>query len=264
MGTQPEIVAIIPARYAATRLPGKPLLDLAGQPIIQHVYQRTAQAQMIQRVFVATDDERIAEVVRAFGGEVVMTSPRHETGTDRLAEAVGGLSAEIIVNVQGDEPFIEPATIEAAVQPLIDDPSLMMSTISEPIRNAADLFNPNVVKVVVNRVGDALYFSRAPIPFPRAIAGAPPIIDPAVMLAQFSPADLRGFYKHVGLYVYRRNFLLEFTGWPRASLEQLESLEQLRVLENGYRIRVVSIEQSSIGIDTPEDLARARRVLAKN
>ena len=261
-GRNLQTIAIIPARYKSTRLPGKPLLDLAGKPVIQHVYERTLKARTVDRVLIATDDERILSVVTAFGGEAVMTSSSHETGTDRIAEAARKFEAEIIVNVQGDEPLIDPATIDAAVRPLLDDKMLMMSTTCEPLERAEDLFNPNVVKVVMDESGKALYFSRAPVPFPRAVCQEPQWTgyNPEALIEslQREPKLLGIYRKHTGLYVYRRNFLLEFTTWPRTALERAESLEQLRVLERGHRIHVVAVEKSSIGIDTPADLARAR------
>jgi 3-deoxy-manno-octulosonate cytidylyltransferase (CMP-KDO synthetase) len=191
-----------------------------------------------------------------------MTSPSHETGTDRIAEAARRFEAGIVVNVQGDEPLIDPSTIDAAVRPLLDDSGLLMSTICEPLARVEDLFNPNVVKVVMDEAGDALYFSRAPVPFPRAACHDPQStsFDPQALieLLQRQPELLGRCYKHTGLYVYRRNFLLKFTTWPRTALERAESLEQLRALERGHRIRVVEVEKISIGIDTPADLARAR------
>jgi 3-deoxy-manno-octulosonate cytidylyltransferase (CMP-KDO synthetase) len=264
-GNQSKTIAIIPARYKSTRLPGKPLLDLAGKPIIQHVYERTMRAATVDRVLVATDDDRIAAVVASFGGEAVMTSEDHETGTDRIAEAARPFDFDIVVNVQGDEPLIDPFTIDEAVRPLLDDEELLMSTTCERLASAEDLFNPNVVKVVMNETGDALYFSRSPLPFPRAACQDLQLssYDPGELIEQLKrqPELLKIYYKHTGLYVYRRDFLLTFTKWPRTLLERAESLEQLRVLERGYSIRVVSVGRSSIGIDTPEDLERARRTM---
>jgi 3-deoxy-manno-octulosonate cytidylyltransferase (CMP-KDO synthetase) len=261
-GKNLKTIAIIPARYKSTRLPGKPLLDLAGKPVIQHVYERTLEARTVGRVIVATDDERILSAVTAFGGEALMTSSSHETGTDRIAEAARSFDAEIVVNVQGDEPLIDPATIDAAVRPLLDDRTLLMSTTCEPLGRAEDLFNPNVVKVVMDESGKALYFSRAPVPFPRAACQDPQWtgFNPQALIEslQKEPQLLGLYRKHTGLYVYRRNFLLEFTTWPRTALERAESLEQLRALERGHRIHVVAVERSSIGIDTLADLARAR------
>jgi 3-deoxy-manno-octulosonate cytidylyltransferase (CMP-KDO synthetase) len=250
-----NITAIIPARYASSRLPGKPLLEIAGKPMILHVVERAQSVSAITRVIVATDDERIFQVVRAAGAEAMMTSPTHPTGTDRLAEVAAQLDAEIIVNVQGDEPFIAPATIEAAMQPLLTDNSIMMATTCEPILSATDLLNPNVVKVVMDGAGFALYFSRQPIPFPRAEVLAQGSLAAAL---QAQPELLDRFAKHTGLYVYRRTFLLEFARLQPTPLEQAEALEQLRALEHGYRIKVVKAAHRSIGIDTPEDLANVR------
>lgn len=247
----PNVVALIPARYASTRLPGKPLLELAGLPMILHVVKRARQAAAIQRVIVATDDERVFNVVKAAGEEVWMTSSEHRTGTDRLAEVAAQLDAEIIVNVQGDEPLIEPATIDAAVAPLLADRSLVMSTTSEPLELAADVLNPNVVKVVTDAAGFALYFSRNPLPYARAEAQTHGSLE-AALHAQ--PALLTRYAKHTGLYAYRREFLLTYAKLPPTPLEQSELLEQLRALEHGYRIRVVKVAHRSIGVDTPEDV----------
>jgi 3-deoxy-manno-octulosonate cytidylyltransferase (CMP-KDO synthetase) len=262
MGKQSKVTAIIPARYGSTRLPAKLLLDLQGKPIIQHVYERTSKAQLIDEVLIATDDERIETLVKSFNGNVVMTSSSHETGTDRIAEVAEKLTSEIIVNVQGDEPLIDPVVIDQAICPLLEDSKLMMSTTCETINNLADIFNPNIVKVVLNHDSDALYFSRAPIPFPRFAALAEQRFETEKMLEKMQAhKDLADYYKHTGLYVYRREFLLEFTKWSRSSLEKCESLEQLRVLEKGHKIRVIKTTSKSIGIDTLEDLERARKAL---
>jgi 3-deoxy-manno-octulosonate cytidylyltransferase (CMP-KDO synthetase) len=266
MGNQKKVTAIIPARYGSTRLPAKLLLDLAGKPIIQHVYERTSRAKLIDQVIIATDDNRIETVVKNFGANVVMTSDKHETGTDRIAEVAQGLTSEIIVNVQGDEPLIEPDTIDQAIAPLLADKDLMMSTTCEPIASWEDIFNPNVVKVVINALGDALYFSRAPIPFPRFAALGKQCFEPQIMLLEMenNSAEIADYFKHTGLYVYRRDFLLNFTSWPRTTLEKAESLEQLRALQMGYRIRVIKVKNKSIGIDTLADLERAREILKKD
>lgn len=245
-----DIVAIIPARFASTRLPGKPLVDICGRPLVQHVFERARQARRPGRVLVATDDPRIVSAVRAFGGEVVLTSPHHRSGTDRLAEAAARLDAEVVVNVQGDEPFLDPGGIDAAVDPLLDDPSLEMATLASPLRSAEDLLSPAVVKVVVDGRGDALYFSRSPIP---AVRGQDP-----------GEAVRRGLaLRHVGLYVYRRRTLLRLASLPPSPLEEAEALEQLRALHHGIRLRVVVREvEPGPAVDTPEDLERARRMLA--
>ncbi len=253
------VVAIIPARYASTRLPGKPLIDIAGTPMILRVVERARLAPSINRVIVATDDERVFQTVINAGEEAVMTSPDHRTGTDRLAEVAAKLDAGIIVNVQGDEPFIEPSTIEAAIAPLLADQSIAMSTTCEPIESVADLMKSNVVKVVTDRDGFALYFSRAPIPFPRAAAMEHGSIEAAL---RTRPDLLKLYNKHTGLYAYRRDFLLTFAKLPPTPLEEIEALEQMRALERGYRIKVVAVAHRSIGVDTPEDLELVRRMIS--
>jgi 3-deoxy-manno-octulosonate cytidylyltransferase (CMP-KDO synthetase) len=247
-----NVTAIIPARYASTRFPGKPLVDIAGKPMVQHVYERASEATLVGDVVIATDDERIATVVKGFGGKVVMTSPDHETGTDRLAEVAAKLDAEIIVNVQGDEPLIDPAMIDAAVAPLLKDRSVSMSTLKSRIVTRHDFFNPNVVKVVTDSRGFALYFSRSPLPHFRDVGDG--VTDR--LLAEHLHA-----YKHVGLYVYRREFLLAYNRLQQTPLEQAEKLEQLRVLEHGFRIQVVETAFESIGVDTPEDLEKVLKRL---
>jgi 3-deoxy-manno-octulosonate cytidylyltransferase (CMP-KDO synthetase) len=252
------IVAIIPARFASTRLPGKPLSDIHGKTMIERVYERARTARAVERVLVATDDERIASAVRRFGGEAVMTSPAHATGTDRLAEATAGILADIIVNVQGDEPLLDPAGIDAAAQALVDEPSLPMSTLSVPLRSAEEMLLPSVVKVVADAFGNALYFSRSPIPHVRLGAGGDPR---AAALAAVSRGLAR---KHVGLYAYRREALLRFAALPPSPLEEAEGLEQLRALHHGLRIRVVPVEgEGGVAVDTPEDLERVRALMAR-
>jgi 3-deoxy-manno-octulosonate cytidylyltransferase (CMP-KDO synthetase) len=245
-----NITAVIPARYASTRFPGKALAEIGTKPMIQHVYERTVRASLVNNVIVATDDERIQQAVTAFGGVCRMTRADHETGTDRLAEVVAGLDADIIVNVQGDEPLIEPAMIDQAIRPFLDDPALRMGTLKTRIRSLHDFLSPNVVKVVTDKDNNALYFSRSPLPFFR---------DKWKDLKDesFSSGKLL-CYKHVGLYVYRRDFLIEFAAMAPTFLEISEKLEQLRALENGVAIRVVETEFESIGVDTPDDLAKAR------
>jgi len=243
-----KITAIIPARYASTRFPGKALADILGKPMVQHVYERTARASLVSDVIVATDDERIMAAVRAFGGRAEMTGKEHETGTDRLAEVATRLDSDIIVNVQGDEPLIDPAMIDQAIRPLVDDPDVPMATLKGRIKSLHDFLSPNVVKVVTDWAGCALYFSRSPLPFFRDKWND--LKDDA-----FAAGKLL-CYKHVGLYVYRREFLLRYAQMPPTSLELSEKLEQLRVLENGYRIRVVETEHEAIGVDTPADLEK--------
>lgn len=225
--------------------------------MIEHVYRRTAGAAGVDAVIVATDDERIAAAVERFGGTARMTSAEHRTGTDRIAAVVRDLPCEIVVNVQGDLPLIEPGMIVEAIEPLERDGGLPMSTLRRAIDDPAELHNPNVVKVVVNGRGDALYFSRAAIPHMRDASG------PAATFALRASAPTEaGHYKHIGLYAYRRDFLLTFAGLPRTPLEQAESLEQLRALEHGFRIGTAETRHESIEVDTPEDLERVRRSLA--
>jgi 3-deoxy-manno-octulosonate cytidylyltransferase (CMP-KDO synthetase) len=243
-----KITAVIPARYASTRFEGKALADIMGKPMVQHVYERTARASLVSEVIVATDDERIVAAVRAFGGRVEMTARAHETGTDRLAEVAARLDSDIIVNVQGDEPLIEPAMIDEAIRPLVDDSSVLMGTLKTRIRTLHDFLSPNVVKVVSDWEGYALYFSRSPLPNFR---------DKWNDLKDEAFASRKLLcYKHVGLYVYRRDFLLQFAQMSPTYLEMAEKLEQLRVLENGYRIKVVETDYESIGVDIPADLEK--------
>jgi 3-deoxy-manno-octulosonate cytidylyltransferase (CMP-KDO synthetase) len=241
-----RVIGVIPARYASTRLPGKPLVDIMGKPMIQHVYENAARSKTLEQLIVATDDERIMAAVAAFGGRAVLTSRDHSTGTDRVAEVVRGLDVEVVVNIQGDEPFVHPGMIDEVVQPLLDDPALPMCTSMHAIADAADHSNPNVVKVVFDLAGNALYFSRSLVPYPRKSEG-------------------HRAFEHVGMYAYRKGFLLKYAGLPQTPLEKLESLEQLRVLEHGYRLRVVETRQDYIplSVDTPEDLERARALARK-
>jgi 3-deoxy-manno-octulosonate cytidylyltransferase (CMP-KDO synthetase) len=236
-----KVLGVIPARYASTRLPGKPLVDILGQPLIRHVYERAARSRILDELIVATDDERILAAVQAFGGRARLTSREHNTGTDRAAEVAAALEVGVVVNIQGDEPFVEPGMIDEIVQPLLDDPELPMCTSMHEVTDQQDFANPNVVKVVVDLSGNALYFSRSLIPYPRKSEG-------------------HRVFEHIGLYAYRKDFLLRYSRLPQTPLEKLESLEQLRALEHGYRIRVVETRQNYVplSVDAPEDLERAR------
>jgi 3-deoxy-manno-octulosonate cytidylyltransferase (CMP-KDO synthetase) len=250
-----KITAVIPARYASTRFEGKAVADIMGKPMVQHVYERVARADLVSEVIIATDDERIATAVRAFDGRVEMTSREHATGTDRIAEVAGRLDSDIIVNVQGDEPLIEPAMIDETIRPLIEDPAIVMSTLKTRIKNLHDFLSPNVVKVVTDWEGFALYFSRSPIPNFRDKWND-------LKDEKFASGRLLS-YKHVGLYVYRRDFLLQYAQMSPTYLELAEKLEQLRALENGYRIKVVETEHESIGVDTPADLEKVLEKLRR-
>jgi len=255
------VIAVIPARYASTRLPGKMLLNIAGKPLILHTLEQAKKAKSVSRVIVATDDQRIFDAVTVAGGEAVMTSPDHHSGSDRLAEVAEKLpEGSIIVNVQGDEPMISPDTIDAAVDAFLADPQADIATTSEPITDKwCELLNGDVVKVVAGDNGYALYFSRSPMPFPREVAlkyGG----DPGDAIDD-DPGLLAIFRKHTGLYVYRREYLLKFTKLPQSKLEKIEMLEQLRALENGAKIRVIEVSNRSIGVDTQEDLEKVRSLL---
>jgi 3-deoxy-manno-octulosonate cytidylyltransferase (CMP-KDO synthetase) len=252
------VVAIIPARYGSTRLPGKPLADIGGKPMIQHVYESASKAPELSRVLVATDDRRIERVVKSFGGEVVMTSRRHASGTDRLAEAAHKIKADWLVNVQGDLPFIHAETIARAVRPMRRNPAMPMSTVCTPIYDEKEWRNPNIVKVLTDRAGFAMYFSRSPIPYVRNES----ISLNGKKLTARSNRRLWG-YRHLGLYVYRRDFLLKFAGLQPTALERSESLEQLRALEHGYRIYVAEVDERSVEVDTPADLIEAERYFLK-
>ncbi|MDX8393610.1 MAG: 3-deoxy-manno-octulosonate cytidylyltransferase [Mariprofundales bacterium] len=236
-----KIIVGIPARYASNRFPGKALALLAGKPMIVHVIERALLAN-IGVVFVATDDERIANVARAAGAVVCLTHDKHPNGASRLAEAIADMDCDVVVNLQGDEPLIDPEMLRAVICPFYDDPDLNMATLAHPLRRAEDLYDANIVKVICNRHGHALYFSRAPIPYPRQ--------------QQQNKSSLQ----HVGLYAYRRDFLLRYPSLPACAAEEIEQLEQLRVLHHGYNIAVEVGDFHSIGVDTPQDLERAEKL----
>ena len=244
-----KFIAVIPARYASTRFPGKPLAVLGGKTVIQRVYEQAVS--VLPEAYVATDDERIFQAVEAFGGRAVMTRADHKSGTDRIEEAVEkiGTDADVVINIQGDEPFIQPAQIETLMH-LFDDPETQIGTLGKPFETIEAALNPNSPKIVTDRRGFALYFSRSIIPYIRGI----------------EQADWLGHYpflKHLGVYAYRREVLAEVTRLPQSALEKAESLEQLRWLENGYRIRVGITDMETVGIDTPDDLTRAEQFLAE-
>jgi 3-deoxy-manno-octulosonate cytidylyltransferase (CMP-KDO synthetase) len=262
-GENPEkqVVAIIPARLESTRLPGKLLLPLAGKPLILWTFEQAKKATNVSRVMVATDDERILNAVLENGGEAVLTDKNHQSGSDRIAEIAAKLPENsIIVNVQGDEPLISPRTIERAVEAILQDERADISTTCEQISDSQDILSPDVVKVVTDENDFALYFSRSPIPFPRDAAKKYGSLEKAL---QNEPTLLQRFRKHTGLYVYRRDYLVQFSSLPQSALEKTESLEQLRALENGAKIKVVETEDASIGVDTEEDFERVRRVLER-
>ena len=256
--SQPKAVAVIPARYNSVRLPGKPLLLIGGKPLIVWVAERAAAAATISRTIVATDDPRIFEAATAAGFDAAITRADHLSGTDRIAEVAHNLRAEIIVNVQGDEPLIDPDTIDRAVNALLNDPSAQMSTTCEKLSEVSEVLNPSVVKVTMDDHGYATGFSRNPIPFPNQAVAKHGSIEAALGA---EPALLFSFRKHTGLYAYRREFLLEFASWPPAETEKQESLEQLRAVERGVKIKIVEAASTSIGVDTMEDLERVRAMV---
>jgi 3-deoxy-manno-octulosonate cytidylyltransferase (CMP-KDO synthetase) len=242
----PTVIAVIPARYFSQRLPGKPLVDIAGKPMIQHVYERALAASLINEVLVATDDERILDAVAAFGGYAAMTPADIQSGTDRIAHIARSLQgADIIVNIQGDEPLISPDMIDEAIRPMIQDRSLTTTTLVRRIESEAELHNPNLPKVVIDNDGSCLYFSRSVVPFLRDADGENWI-------------HKHNYYKHIGLYVFRRDFLLRYAQLPQTPLEKAEKLEQLRILEHGFQIKAVVTSHDSISVDTAEDLEQVR------
>jgi len=242
-----KILAVIPARYASTRFPGKPLTSIAGKSMIERVWERARRASRVSDVIVATDDERIVQAVKSFGGEAVLTRADHRSGTERVAEvAVAHPDAEIVVNVQGDMPLIEPAAIDAAIEAVRREEDVRLGTLAVAITNPAEIMDPNIVKAVLDFDGNALYFSRAPIPWVR----------------DRGDTVHAKHLKHVGLYVFRREALLEFATFPQGDLERIEQLEQLRWLENGYRIRVEETEYTTVEVDRPEDVKRVEQLLA--
>lgn len=258
---QTKAVAIIPARFESTRLPGKALLEIGGKPMICRVAEQASAARNVARVIVATDDQRIVSAVEAAGFEAVLTRHDHVSGTDRLAEVVTKIEAEIIVNVQGDEPLIAPETIERAVSTLANSATSGIVTTWEPIQGFAEVINPDLVKIVIDDVGRAVYFSRAPVPWPRDAVLKHGTIENALI---HEPSLLTTFKKHTGMYVYRRDVLVNFTTWPQTALERQESLEQLRALEHGIEILAVEACSPSIGVDTRVDLERVRKIVSES
>jgi 3-deoxy-manno-octulosonate cytidylyltransferase (CMP-KDO synthetase) len=245
--SDPQVVVVIPSRYAATRLPGKPLVNLAGKPMVQRVYEQAKLAHTVHRVLVATDDQRIVEAVQSFGGEVRMTRSDHRTGTERIAEVAAHEPGDVFVNVQGDEPLIDPVAIDSAVAALLEDPPAQIATVATPIRHVPDIMDPNVVKTVLEFDSNALYFSRAPVPWVRDTQQKVHV----------------KYWKHLGLYVFQRDALLEYPTLPQGELEKIEQLEQLRWLENGWKIRVAEVEHDAVSVDVPEDVARVEKLLQK-
>lgn len=240
-----DVIGVIPARYGSTRFEGKVLADLHGKPMLQWVWEAAKKAKILDEVIIACDDPRIEEAVKSFGANVVLTSKEHLSGTDRMTEVVNPLEVKVVVNIQADEPLLEPVMIENVARPLLDDASLNIATLMKRIDDPQEITDPNVVKVLVDKNGLALYFSRAAIPYQR------------------DKIDSATYYKHIGLYAYTKDFLFIFKNLPESNLERIEKLEQLRVLEAGFRIKVIETKISTIGVDTPLDLERVKKVISK-
>lgn len=243
--SNPKVVVVIPSRFGSTRLPGKPLVTLGGKPMVQHVYERAKRAQTVHKVLVATDDQRIVDAVQGFGGEARMTRTDHRTGTERIAEVAAHEEGDIFINVQGDEPLIDPVSIDTAVAALLEEPPAQIATVATAIRHANDIMDPNVVKAVLDFDENALYFSRAPVPWVRDTQQKIHV----------------KYWKHLGLYAFQREALLEYPTLPQGDLEKIEQLEQLRWLENGWRIRVAEVARDAVSVDVPEDISRVEKLL---
>ncbi|MBZ0166102.1 MAG: 3-deoxy-manno-octulosonate cytidylyltransferase [Candidatus Omnitrophica bacterium] len=237
-----SVVGVIPARYDSVRFPGKALAQIEGRPMIQHVYEQARRSRLLTDVIVACDDERIKSAAMEIGAKVIMTRPDHACGTDRIVEAVQGVEAEMIVNIQGDEPLIEPQVVDSLIEALREDPQQVMATVVTKIHSPQDIDDPNVVKVVLDNQHFGIYFSRSAIPFNRA--GIEHV-----------------YYKHLGIYAYTKEFLLIYAALPKTTLESAECLEQLRAIQYGYKIKTIITDYDSVGVDTPEDLAKVARMI---
>ena len=241
-----DAIGVIPARYSSTRFSGKVLTDISGKSMIQHVWERAKKALLLDDVIIACDEEKVFSVVQEFGANCVMTAKGHLSGSDRITEVVGPIDVKVVVNIQADEPLVQPLMIDSLVEALLRDNSIYMATLIKRIEDIKEINNPNIVKVIVDKNNFALYFSRAPIPYRADNAQIQPV-----------------YYKHIGLYAYTKDFLFTYKNIPLSSLESAECLEQLRVLEEGYRIKVIETKFDTIGVDTPQDLDRVKRILAK-
>lgn len=258
MPTDKKVLAVIPARWASTRFPGKPIADILGKPMIQWVSEQARKASLVSEVVVATDDQRIYDTVQGFGGKAIITSPDHKSGTDRAAEVAKNFECDIVVNVQGDEPLISPTNIDRVIRPLFTSSDTFVSTLMIAIKNISEIFDPNICKVVVNNKGHALYFTRAPIPYNR---DSWPVNVSSIKDGD-SNSEVCGF-KHIGIYAYTRSFILQIAKMQISRLEHLEKLEQLRILDNGYTIRVIETDENSICVDRPEDLDIVKNIMTK-
>lgn len=243
-----NVIGVIPARYQSTRFEGKVLADILGKPMIQHVWEKACQALLLDDLIIACDDERVADVAKEFGAKVVLTSKGHASGTDRIIEVINPIDVKIVINIQGDEPLIHPTMIDTVASGLLDDNTVSMATLMKKIEDPRDINDPNVVKVVVDKNNFALYFSRAAIPYYSANSEVRSVV----------------YYKHIGLYGYTKDFLFIYKNLPESDLEKTERLEQLRVLQEGFRIKVIETKYDTIGVDTPEDLEKVKKYLKKS
>jgi 3-deoxy-manno-octulosonate cytidylyltransferase (CMP-KDO synthetase) len=257
MPTNEKILGVIPARWASSRFPGKPLAEINGKPMVQLVLEQVKKSYLINEVLVATDDKRIFDVVIGFGGNAVMTSLNHQSGTDRVAEVVDNIECDIVVNIQGDEPLIPSENIDLVIKPLLDSYDLLVSTLMIAIRSRSEMFDPNICKVVVDKAGHALYFTRAPIPYNRDNN----YLDPAIFNNKIDTNRIILGYKHIGIYAYRKSFLMKFFDMKKTPLENIEQLEQLRILENRYPIHVVETKKNSIAVDQPSDIDKILTII---
>jgi len=259
-----KAIGVIPARWKASRFEGKVLANLSGKPVIQHVWERAKEARSLDDLVVATDSEEVIRVVENFGGKAVYTSKDQPSGTDRIAEVVNPIDVEVVVNIQGDEPLIHHSMIDGLANMLMSDKSVQIATVVKKISQRKELLNPNTVKVVIDKDGYALYFSRSPIPFVRDDEKHHSIFDIHYWFSTHSlKPEFQNYYKHLGIYAYTKDFLFNFTNLPKSKLESIEKLEQLRALENGYKIKTIETEYETIGVDTPEDLKRAEAAMGR-
>lgn len=258
MPIKKKVLAVIPARWASTRLPGKPIVDILGKPMVQWVFEQVKKSNLVTEIVIAADDQRVCDVVNDFGGKVVMTSLNHLSGTDRAAEVAKNCECDIVVNVQVDEPLIPPENIDLVVKPLLGLSDIYVSTLMVSIDNLDELFNPNICKVIVDNKGSALYFTRAPVPYNRDLWPG----NIHISKCSESNSEQLGF-KHIGIYAYTKSFLLKFSKMKVSNLERLEKLEQLRILDNGYSIQVSKTNRNSIGVDIPEDVDKVKNLMIK-
>lgn len=255
-------IGVIPARWASTRFEGKVLADINGKPLIQHVWENAKKARLLDDLIIATDDERVLKAVEGFGGKACYTSPEQPSGSDRIAEVVNPIDVKIVVNIQGDEPLVKGIMIDDLITALSENEEAEMVTLVKKITDPEEVFDPNVVKVVLDKKGYALYFSRSPIPYVRGEEHHPSLFDPRTWFSDSKPeiSNLHlGFYKHIGIYAYTKDFLFTYTNLPFSKLEKSEQLEQLRALEHGFKIKTVETEFDTIGVDTPEDLLKLKK-----